>query len=307
MIPALLRATNLVFLKTACNVFPRGKLAFKKLQDLKNAATLAIAILVENTNEDCFGNIFSENFNKNHCKNCRNGIRNFLHLPGLKKFLQKHYVLFENDYEHLTGYDTLSSKTGNGAHLKDAAPRNLIKKDADQEKDTDELQISTIKEHLHDSLLSIASKLLSSEQVTLDQLSSEEHYLWNSYNNADIYKFLTGKDNTIPEFQFDWITPEPAFRLSGNLQDLITQQPQQPQQLPVPPAQPLQPQPAQPQQPPAPPTPLATPGSERMLRNKVPVDYKELHTGIKKKCKSLRRKAQAVVTKLAPTAFSPKN
>jgi len=63
--------------------------AFQKLQDLKNAATLAIAILTENENDECNGNIFSEHFNKNHCNNCRNGIRNFLHMPGLKNFLQE--------------------------------------------------------------------------------------------------------------------------------------------------------------------------------------------------------------------------
>ena len=45
---------------------------------------------------------------------------------------------------------------------------------------------------------------------------------------------------------------------------------------------------------------------DRVLRNKPPVDYKELHTGIKRKCKTLRRKATAVVTKLAPGAFSPR-
>jgi len=66
--------------------------AFQKLQDLKNAATLAIAILTQDDEIECYGNIFSENYNKNHCKNCRNGIRNFLHMPGLKNFLQKHYV-----------------------------------------------------------------------------------------------------------------------------------------------------------------------------------------------------------------------
>jgi hypothetical protein len=78
--------------------------------------------------------------------------------------------------------------TRNGAWKnKDVDPRNLIKNDTDQEKDADQLCIATIKECLRDSLLSIASKLLSSEQLTLDQLSPEEQGLWNSYNNAEIY------------------------------------------------------------------------------------------------------------------------
>ena len=42
------------------------------------------------------------------------------------------------------------------------------------------------------------------------------------------------------------------------------------------------------------------------LRNKKKVDYKELHTGVKSRCRKLRRQAKAVVTKLAPGAFSPK-
>jgi hypothetical protein len=58
-----------------------------------------------------------------------------------------------------------------------------------------------------------------------------------------------------------------------------------------------------PQPPQAPPT---VPQCDRVLRNKTPVDYKELHTGIKRKCKTLRWKATAVVTKLAPGAFSPR-
>jgi len=53
---------------------------------------------------------------------------------------------------------------------KDADLKNLINSDTDQENDADRLQILTIKVCLRDSLLSIASKLLSSEQITLDQL-----------------------------------------------------------------------------------------------------------------------------------------
>jgi hypothetical protein len=36
----------------------------------------------------------------------------------------------------------------------------------------------------------------------------EEQQLWNSYDNAEIYEFLTGEKDTIPEFQLDWILPE---------------------------------------------------------------------------------------------------
>jgi hypothetical protein len=36
------------------------------------------------------------------------------------------------------------------------------------------------------------------------------------------------------------------------------------------------------------------------------LDNKELHTGIKQRCRKLHRQAKAMVTKLAPGAFSPK-
>jgi hypothetical protein len=75
--------------------------AFQKLQDLKNAASLAIAILTEENEEICYGNIFSDSYNKNHCQNCKNGIKTFLNLPNIKEIFKKHYVPFENVYKHV--------------------------------------------------------------------------------------------------------------------------------------------------------------------------------------------------------------
>jgi hypothetical protein len=54
----------------------------------------------------------------------------------------------------------------------DADPENLIKND--------------IKESLHQSLLSVAYKLLSNQHLMLEQLSEEEQDLWNSYDNTDL-------------------------------------------------------------------------------------------------------------------------
>jgi hypothetical protein len=75
--------------------------AFQKLQDLKNAASLAIAILTEDNKNKCYGNIFDKNYDKNHCQNCRNGIKNFLKLPNIKELFKKHYVPFQKDYERV--------------------------------------------------------------------------------------------------------------------------------------------------------------------------------------------------------------
>ncbi len=109
------------------------------------------------------------------------------------------------------------------------AEENLIKNDTDPGNDVqstgnenfskedqqkvDQVKISAIKEELRGSLLSIASKLLSSEHTRLHHLSRAEQQLWNLFAKSDIYEFLTGEKDCIPEFQFNWISPEaPAIR-----------------------------------------------------------------------------------------------
>jgi hypothetical protein len=51
----------------------------RKLIDYKNAAAMAISLLNDKLEEHCDGNIFAEGYNKYHCKNCYNGIKNFSH------------------------------------------------------------------------------------------------------------------------------------------------------------------------------------------------------------------------------------
>jgi hypothetical protein len=68
--------------------------------------------------------------------------------------------------------------------------------------------ICTIKETLQNSLLSVASKLLCSENCHLENLSHEEKNLRNYFNNMDIYEFLTREKDCIPEFQFERIAPK---------------------------------------------------------------------------------------------------
>jgi transposase InsO family protein len=364
--------------------------AFKKLTDLKNAASLAISLLADDKEEECYGNIFSENFDKNHCSNCRNGIRNFLKMPNLKQFLQQFYVgpiCSTDSAENIfpLNVELLLKETKNNVHSRTetAAEENLIKKDADRpnielllktknnvhlttdplnnktlffqtknnviskadQQKQDQAEISAIKEELRSSLLSIASKLLASEHTRLHHLSKAEQQLWNSFEKADIYEFLTGEKDCIPEFQFNWFSPEaPAIRQ-------VFPQPQPPPAVPLPAAQPAPPVlPAPPAipvpLPPEVPAPAVPPdalplqhqarvpaqyqalvhqevhlaeapqpqvpqgqkviNSDRVLRDKVPINYQEMHTGVKKKCRSLQRKAKAVVTKLAPGSFSPK-
>jgi hypothetical protein len=254
----------------------------------------------------------------------KKGSKIFSNYQTLKKYLKniKHYVPLKNVYERI-----YESKTQNFENLindnKSALAKNkedqenLINLASFQENDADPLLIATIKEELCQSLLSVAFKLLTQQHLTMDQLSKEEQDLWNSYDNSDIYKFLTGEKDTLPEFEFDWIVTDPKLRLPNDWKDLILPQPQpKPPQVQPPPV-PQLPQPLPPQipapnppellQPPqVPQAPPAVQQCERVLRNKPPVDYKELHTGIKRKCKTVRQKATAVITKLAPGAFSPR-
>jgi hypothetical protein len=65
--------------------------------------------------------------------------------------------------------------------------------------------IGPIKEALRTTLTSIASKLLCSEHSKHEDLSSEEQNLWKSFDNSDIYEFITGEPDCLPEFQFHWI------------------------------------------------------------------------------------------------------
>jgi hypothetical protein len=210
--------------------------AFKILSDVKNTASMAISLLANIDTEECYGNIFSENFDKNHCSNCRNGISNFLKMPNLKKSLQKFYVgpmcskelidveaeenLIKNDADP-QNVKLLLKETKNNVHSKadllnielllTETKNNVISK-VDQDKE-DQANITAIKEELRGSLLSIASKLLASEHTRLKHLSKAKQQLWNSFEKANIYKFLTGEKDCIPEFQFNWISPEaPAIR-----------------------------------------------------------------------------------------------
>jgi hypothetical protein len=276
---------------------------------------MAISLLTNIDAEECYGNIFSENFDKNHYKNCRNGIRNFLSMPNLKQFLQKFYV------------GPICSTALNDAAAKD----NLIKNDADPENKArssntltdlfknkaDPVNISAIKEDLRASLLSIASRLLKSEHTRLHHLSEAEQQLWNSFEKAEIYKFLTGEKDTIPEFQFNWISPEApaicqvhsAFPAQPVAPPVLSQPAAPlPVVLPAPVVQPVDAQPPtqlpvqlQPQPQPvqdadiAQPVPLPEeakavqvkpkiPDSDRQLRQRKEIDYNKFHSGIKKTC-----------------------
>jgi hypothetical protein len=63
-----------------------------------------------------------------------------------------------------------------------------------------------IDESLREPLMKIAQHLLISDKNTFEQLAPEDKKLWTTFETSDIYRFLTGEEDTVPEFQYNWTT-----------------------------------------------------------------------------------------------------
>jgi len=61
-------------------------------------------------------------------------------------------------------------------------------------------EIFLIEEDLPEPSLSIANKLLGRQNLNFDQLTSPEQELWKLFKNREIYKFLSGEKDTVPQF-----------------------------------------------------------------------------------------------------------
>jgi hypothetical protein len=168
-----------------------------------------------------------------------------------------------------------------------------------------------INESLHEPLLNVANKLLGRQHLNFDQLTPAEQDLCNKFEKSDIYKFLIGEKDTVPEFCSNWLTFSATPKVTIDTDKIAARL------TPVPQHHQLQEAirgysgsaPTQP---------------SRMLSDrKTKVDYRALHLGqtikqdiqhtaqeVKQTCKQMRKSvsksAKATVTKLAPGAFSPK-
>jgi len=67
-------------------------------------------------------------------------------------------------------------------------------------------EIFLINESLPEPLLNVANKLLGRQLLNFKQLTPFEEKLWKKFGTSDIYKFLTGKRDTVPEFCSNWLT-----------------------------------------------------------------------------------------------------
>jgi hypothetical protein len=165
-------------------------------------------------------------------------------------------------------------------------------------------EIFLINEALRKPLMHIANKLLGRQHLNFEQLTPPEQELWSLFEKSDIFEFLTGQKDTVPQFEnflTFGATPKVNIdiqRIAQNLHPILPTQTQGAIQRTL---------------------SAPTQVSHFLRERKARVDYKALHLGnqiqqaaqeVKLKCKqmkkSVRKSAKATVTKLAPGAFSPK-
>jgi hypothetical protein len=165
-----------------------------------------------------------------------------------------------------------------------------------------------IAESLREPLMKIAQHLLISDKNTFEQLTPEDKKLWTTFETSDIYRFLTGEEDTYPQFQYNWTTV-PRLQPLGPTHTLVSANPastppapaptpptssgstssttaSSPHSSPTPSTSGTRPRPTS-----APKTPVVkpdpsgastsgtTPGKTHFLRQRPKVDYKELNTG----------------------------
>jgi hypothetical protein len=118
--------------------------------------------------------------------------------------------------------DELLLKTKNNVNSEAETPPNfelLLKSKNNASSDAE--TIFLINETLHEPLIQIANKLLGRQNLNFEQLTPPEQKLWNLFENSDIYEFLTGEKDIIPEFRHNWITcsakPKVTFDYQGFL------------------------------------------------------------------------------------------
>jgi hypothetical protein len=94
-----------------------------------------------------------------------------------------------------------------------------------------------IAESLREPLMKIAQHLLISDKNTFEQLTPEDKKLWTTFETSDIYRFLTGEEDTYPEFQYNWTTV-PKLQPLGPTNTLVSANPPAtpPAPAPTPPA-----------------------------------------------------------------------
>jgi hypothetical protein len=213
------------------------------------------------------------------------------------------YLISQQCFEEATSKDLIKIQEliSEARNSKD----NLINVQPKQNVD----EIFLINESLREPLLNVANKLLGRQHLSFDQLRPEEQNLCNKFEKSDIYEFLIGEKDTVPELCYNGLsfsaTPQVNIDTSRIAQSLT----------PIPFHQ----------LPPAIQRAISAPSpmTHNLRQRKDKIDYRTLHLGqqiksniqqaaqeVKQKCKqmkkSVRKSKKATVTKLAPGAFLPK-
>jgi hypothetical protein len=244
---------------------------------------------------------FGEHLIKQNAQNAANSINSANDL--LQNLISKQFFDEATSKDLLQVQKLIKDSREASANLINAQPNieNLINEQSDE--------IFLINESLRKPLLNVANKLLGRQCLSFEQLTPSEKDLWTKFETVDIYQFLTGDSNTVPEFCHNWLTFSAKPKVNIDIDKI---------------AQRLTPIPFH-QLPPAVQRTLSAPSptTHNLRERKGRMDYKVLHLGqqiksdiqqaaqgVKQKCKQMKKSvtksAKATVTKLALGAFSPK-
>jgi hypothetical protein len=171
-----------------------------RLINYKNAAHLALLMLKEEGVEDI--DIFSDNIHSlcdGPCASCDSENDYFKQNPPQRNFTQK----CQDCEKYKKLFLKLKEREDQCYQLKHQI--NFARHQQHHQIKSVETQSKTgIAESLREPLMKIAHKLLISDKSTFEQLTPSEQTLWTLFEMDDIYRFLTGEPDTVPEFQYNW-------------------------------------------------------------------------------------------------------
>ncbi len=176
--------------------------ACAKLINYKNAAQLALLMLNEEGGSSEFETI--DSMCNGPCPGCDTENEYFKLNPLQRNFTQK----CNNCEEFKKLFLKLKEREEQCYQLRKQInfARQHRLHQSNQIKSVDTKLKTGIAEGLREPLMKIAQQLLISDKNTFEQLTPTEKKLWSTFETADIYRFLTGEEDTVPEFQYNWTT-----------------------------------------------------------------------------------------------------
>ncbi len=191
-----------------------------KLINYKNAAQLALLMLEEeggSSDSETIDSLCSE-----PCPSCDTEDDYFKLNPPKRNFTQK----CNNCEEFKKLFLELKKREEQCFQLKQQInfARQHRLHQINQIKSVDTKLKTGIPESLREPLMKIVQHLLVSDKNTFDQLTPKDKKLWTTFETSDIYRFLTGEEDTVPEFQYNWTTV-PKLQPLGPTQAFVSAAP----------------------------------------------------------------------------------